>query len=208
MFALMKDKPERRDELGRSTTKGGSLELAQDIDCLVRTEREARGAVFTKLEVVTFMLELVGYTTNRDLTALRILEPSFGEGDFLLPMIDRLLVSWRAHHPDSAPYRILHDCVRGVELHRETAAATRQKVIARLQAGGIDQATAHALASTWLLQNDFLTAPIRGSFTHVVGNPPYVRHERISRELLKVYRDRYATFYDRADLYVPFLKGD
>lgn len=207
MFALTKDKPERRDELGLSTaTKGESLELAQDVGCLARTEREARGAVFTKPEVVTFMLELVGYTTNRDLTALRILEPSFGEGNFLLPMIDRLLVSWRAHHSDSEPYRILHDCVRGVELHHETAAATRQKVIARLQAGGIDQTTAHALAGTWLLQNDFLTAPIGGSFTHVVGNPPYVRHERISRDLLKVYRDRYATFYDRADLYIPFFE--
>jgi hypothetical protein len=40
----------------------------------------------------------------------------------------------------------------------------------------------------------------------VVGNPPYVRQERIPGPLLAEYRRRYATIYDRADLYVPFFE--
>ena len=44
---------------------------------------EARGAVFTRIEVVEFILDLVGYTENHPLCSQRILEPSFGGGDFL-----------------------------------------------------------------------------------------------------------------------------
>ena len=40
----------------------------------------------------------------------------------------------------------------------------------------------------------------------MVGNPPYVRQELIPAEMLAEYRQRYATLYDRADLYVPFME--
>ena len=52
---------------------------------------EARGAVFTRREVVDFILDLTGYTIDQPLHRRRLLEPSFGNGDFLLPAIDRLL---------------------------------------------------------------------------------------------------------------------
>ena len=40
----------------------------------------------------------------------------------------------------------------------------------------------------------------------MVGNPPYVRQERVPEPLLAEYRRRFATLFDRADLYVPFLE--
>ncbi|MCE1750369.1 hypothetical protein LWT55_22985, partial [Enterobacter hormaechei] len=52
---------------------------------------EARGAIFTRFEVVDFILDLVGYTEDQPLHEKRLLEPSFGGGDFLLPIIERLL---------------------------------------------------------------------------------------------------------------------
>ena len=183
-----------------------SPDLLKAIAALSEAGIEERGAVFTNLEVVNFMLDLVSYTPDRDLTELRILEPSFGEGDFLLPIIDRLLDSWRLHHLDHEPYSALNDCLRGVELHRDTAAATEQKVVAQLQGGGIKETTAQDLAGTWLLQDDFLAAPVEGKFTHVIGNPPYVRQELIAAALMKFYRSKYATVYDRADLYIPFIE--
>ncbi|MBL3575666.1 PaeR7I family type II restriction endonuclease [Rhodovulum sulfidophilum] len=54
---------------------------------------EERGAIYTKREVVDFILDLTGYTADASLTYYRLLEPSFGDGDFLLPAIDRLLES-------------------------------------------------------------------------------------------------------------------
>ena len=52
---------------------------------------ESRGAIYTRIEVVEFILDLAGYTNDKQLFNKRILEPSFGGGDFLFPLIDRLL---------------------------------------------------------------------------------------------------------------------
>ena len=57
---------------------------------------EARGAIFTRSEVVDFILDLAGYTEDQLLHEKPLLEPSFGGGDFLLPIIQRLLSAWRA----------------------------------------------------------------------------------------------------------------
>ena len=54
---------------------------------------EERGAIYTKREVVDFILDVVGYTADQPLTTYRLLEPSFGDGDFILPAVERLLTA-------------------------------------------------------------------------------------------------------------------
>ena len=90
------------------------------------------------LEVVEFILDLVGYSIDTPLHRQRLLEPSFGAGDFLLPIIDRLLSSWRRGlgHLSSAVGE-LGDAIRAVELHRETFEATRNAVTNRLKREGL-----------------------------------------------------------------------
>ncbi|MDP3872414.1 MAG: Eco57I restriction-modification methylase domain-containing protein [Methyloversatilis sp.] len=163
---------------------------------------EERGAIYTRREVVDFMLDLAGYSAERDLTRLRFLEPSFGAGDFLLPAIERLLsAANRAGHGFA-----LDDCIRAVELHRDTYESTFAKVVQTLMAWGHSEEGSRHLARRWLICDDFLLAPMRGAFDVVVGNPPYVRQELIPEALLNEYRARYSTLYDRADLYVPFMQ--
>jgi type I restriction-modification system DNA methylase subunit len=43
---------------------------------------EERGAVFTRREVVDFILDLAGYTADKPLHRARLLEPSMGAGRF------------------------------------------------------------------------------------------------------------------------------
>jgi hypothetical protein len=167
---------------------------------------EARGAVFTRAEVVDFILDLVGYTEDQPLYQKRLLEPSCGAGDFLLQAVDRLLTTWRISKNKGSILNDLGGALRAVELHRETFAATRQAVIERIKAAGVAVRSANALADRWLLQGDFLLQPPDGQFDFVVGNPPYVRQELIPALLLAEYRHRYPTMYDRADLYIPFLE--
>ncbi len=167
---------------------------------------EARGAIFTRAEVVDFILDLVGYTEDQPLHKKRLLEPSCGGGDFLLPAVGRLLKAWRASRPQSAIIDELGGALLGVELHRETFAATRQTLIERIEREGVETQSAIALADRWLIQGDFLLMPLQGRFDFVVGNPPYVRQELIPAPLLAEYRKRYQTMYDRADLYIPFIE--
>ncbi len=170
------------------------------------TGTEARGAIFTRGEVVDFILDLVGYTANRPLHKKRLLEPSFGGGDFLLPAIRRLLGAWKSSPGSKSAVEALGDAICAVELHEKTFRITRAAVIALLRQEKFDDASANALADRWLVQGDFLLTPITGQFDFVSGNPPYVRQELIPAPLLAVYRKRYQTLYDRADLYIPFIE--
>ncbi|MHB8255493.1 MAG: Eco57I restriction-modification methylase domain-containing protein [Acidiferrobacter sp.] len=167
---------------------------------------ESRGAIFTRAEVVDFILDLAGYTEDQPLHEKRLLEPSFGGGDFLLPAIGRLLTAWRSSQHIKTVVEELGDAIRAVELHRLTFSATRAAVIERLKQEAIEDQPAVALADRWLVQGDFLLAPLEGQFDFVVGNPPYVRQELIPAPLLAEYRGRYQTMYDRADIYIPFIE--
>ncbi|MQA40117.1 N-6 DNA methylase [Rugamonas sp. FT29W] len=166
---------------------------------------EVRGAVFTRIEVVEFILDLVGYTEDKPLHQLRILEPSFGGGNFLIAAIRRLINSWRSSG-DAQDVGSLGNAIRAVELHRETFNSTYAAVTALLQQEGLHSAAAEALANRWLIQGDFLLTPLHDDFNFVVGNPPYVRQELIPTALLAEYRARFQTMYDRADLYIPFIE--
>jgi Eco57I restriction-modification methylase/TaqI-like C-terminal specificity domain len=168
---------------------------------------EERGAVFTRQEVVEFILDLVGYTADMPLHKLRLLEPSMGQGDFLTPVIDRLLASYRRDIGGRGnALTDLGDCIRAVELHRSSYEQTRVLAFDALRAHGLDTADAGALCDLWLQQGDFLLMPLEGAFTHVIGNPPYVRQELIPDALMAEYRRRFTTIYDRADIYVPFIE--
>ena len=167
---------------------------------------DTRGAVFTRVEVVEFILDLAGYTDDQPLHQKRLFEPSFGGGQFLLPIIKRLLAAWRRENGAESALESLGDAIRAVELHHKTFQTTRAKVIEWLIHEGLPTQTSMALADRWLIQGDFLLVSLEGDFDFAIGNPPYVRQERIPSSLLAEYRSRYPTIYDRADLYIPFIE--
>ncbi len=168
---------------------------------------DARGAFFTRREVVEFILDLVGYSVDQSLHKMRILEPSFGGGDFLIPIVERLLQSFRKHTKRSgAKFKELVSAIRGVELHRESYLSTRAQVGQILAAAGASSDDRAILLDAWLTNGDFLLTSIDGEFSSIVGNPPYVRQELIPQALMAEYRRRYTTIYDRADIYIPFIE--
>ena len=178
--------------------------VSDAVALLAKAGSEARGAIFTRREVVDFILDLAGYTPDKPLHLLRLLEPSFGGGDFLIPVIERLMVAWKSEK--DVPAASLAECIRAVELHTDTFQETFQRVLALLCSHGINTQAAERLVSQWLIHSDFLLAPLETPFDVVVGNPPYVRQELIPAALIAEYRARYETIYDRADLYIPFIE--
>lgn len=184
---------------GLSATETALKELSQ-------AGAEERGAVFTRREVVEFILDLVRYVPEQPLHESRILEPSFGAGDFLLVIVERLLKAWRQHATSHRAFDDLKDCIRAVELHQASFEATRERMMALLAGEGITPKHAVRLVDHWLIQGDFLLEELPTGFDIVVGNPPYVRQEQVPDALMAEYRALYATIFDRADLYVPFIE--
>lgn len=181
----------------------GFCPVADAVDTLAwNPGADERGAIYTRREVVEFMLDLVGYTPNNPLHHLRLLEPSFGSGEFLLEAVRRLVSASKAVTGKVD----LIDCIRAVEVHQSTFETTKAKLATLLVEHGFDESEQDRLIAAWLTSGDFLLQPIQGQFDFIVGNPPYVRQEMIPAALLAQYRKLYTTLYDRADLYVPFIE--
>ncbi|MEJ7873303.1 MAG: TaqI-like C-terminal specificity domain-containing protein [Rubrobacteraceae bacterium] len=183
------------------------FDFSDAVGSFARSAAEERGAIFTRREVVEFILDLSGYTVERPLHNLRLLEPSFGNGDFLLPVVERLLNAYAAH--SSERFHVVEDlanAIRAVEVHPGSIESTCAKLFDLLCGHGVSREEADELLQAWIVEGDFLLTELPGSFTHAVGNPPYVRHELIPAALMVEYRARYGTIYDRADLYVPFFE--
>ena len=165
---------------------------------------EPKGVVYTKRWVVELLLDLAGYTSNRNLVDAVAVEPSAGEGSFLAVMIERLADSCgRLRRPIS-------DCRNSLvayELDERSAERARQLAVELLLNQGIDLVAAEELAAAWVRTGDYLfdSAAVEADF--VIGNPPYVRLEEIPEEAALFYRDAYPTMCGRADLYVAFFEA-
>lgn len=201
-------RPEARLQEPLATARPArSRELRAAVAALADHGEVERGAVYTRPEVVHAMLDLAEYTPDRPLHQRRLLEPSFGAGDFLIIAVSRLLAAFTAHGGAPSQWSRLRDAVRGVEVHRASFEATRARLHADLRAWGASKPAAKALCEAWLICDDFLLSKIiNESFDVVIGNPPYVRQERIAGPLLAEYRKTFTTIYDRADLYIPFFE--
>lgn len=160
------------------------------------------GQVMTKPHIVELILDLSGYDTSLRLAEKRVLEAGCGNGNFLVAAVRRLL----SQKPDPSDSKALESCFLGVEKDAELANEARKRVSAELVQYGFTKASANRLTKNWIIVADFLRLPLKAEFDFVLGNPPYVRQEAIDKGELLYYRDTFACFYDRSDLYMAFLE--
>ena len=95
----------------------------------LRRSGVSHGDVFTSPRVVRFMLDLIGYTSDKDLSAYKVLEPSFGHGDFLIEIQNRLIQSANKFNFDAS--EIMSKNIYGCEIDR----AKYDKCIYTLKSG-------------------------------------------------------------------------
>jgi len=184
-----------------------SNDLKDAIATLATGDKDERGAIFTRREVVEFVLDLAGYTPDKCLFRERLLEPSVGHGDFLIPAVERLLNSYgRPSAKGAADFQLLTRAIQAVEIHHGSVEAIRAALAPILSGAGFTEADCATLLDAWITEGDFLLTPLNDGFSFVVGNPPYVRQELIPNSLLAEYRRRFTTLYDRADIYIPFIE--
>lgn len=73
----------------------------------------AAGVVYTKPWMVALILDLAGYTVERDLGRAVAVEPSAGDGAFLAEMVRRLVVSCRLN---GTPLKDTAEAIRAYEI--------------------------------------------------------------------------------------------
>ena len=158
-----------------------------------RSNGGGHGDVPTAPDVVRYMLDVVGYTTDKNLSDIIILEPSCGEGEFVVEIARRLIESARHFGFDAQDAFV--KCVYGYDIVEEKI----QQCRGRLLDLGLDPSDSH------IVVGDFLSVRVP-EVDLVVGNPPYVRYENIPAGQLDYIKNTFPTFHYRADLYIPFFE--
>lgn len=155
-------------------------------------ERKRRGAFYTPPDVVGQILDLTlqpildncGRSVG-DLSALRVLDPSCGTGNFLVPAAERVRASLqRAGVPASRARAIAYGkCIVGIEINRSTVEqcvarlvkASRGAVSSRQMRRNIlhdDALGLFATISEWGAFQEGVDA--KEGFDLVIGNPPFL----------------------------------
>jgi adenine-specific DNA-methyltransferase len=172
------------------------------------------GEVFTRRWVVEVLLDLAGYTSDRDLAGMHLLEPSCGSGAFLGPAVERLIASARRNGRDLAS---LGDAIRADDLQVEHVQTCRTLCRDLLVAAGESPSAAFALAESWVWHADFLLAGLLGGMGDppeiedrladvVIGNPPYIRYDDLADDVVAQYRSAWPTMQGRGDIYIGFIE--
>lgn len=162
------------------------------------------GAVFTKSWVVELMLDLCGYVAGEDLARRVAVEPSCGDGAFLLPMIARLSVSLREHGRDLAEAT---GAIRAFDLQEQHVECTRAAVRDLLVADGWSDENVEPIVNGWVTHGDYLLTYHAQDADFVIGNPPYIRSEDMLPELREAYLRRCRTMTAGSDIFVGFIEA-
>jgi len=164
----------------------------------------SHGEVFTRRWVVDLILDLAGYTPDKDLAAVRAIEPACGVGAFLVPMVLRLGESCRRHGRSIAEAA---EAIHAVDLMTENVGTAQRAVAGALTGDGWGKSVVRRLVEQWVHADDFLLGQdVSCTADFVLGNPPYVRLEDVSENRSAAYRRACPTMGGRADLFVGFYE--
>lgn len=163
--------------------------------------KDELGQVWTPQWLVELILDEVGYTIdNPEILSKRILEPSFGEGAFLIEIVRRVLAAAKAAKLGAQEtVEILQGVVWGIEYDPDVYALTKASLDKLVKL--------HQLPSVrWnLLLQDALTYKAEQKMRWVVGNPPYIRVHDMD-ETMRAHIKAYASATGTTDLYVLFFE--
>ncbi len=150
--------------------------------------------------------------TATEILAIRVCDPAIGAGAFLVEVVsvlaEHVIAAWRAGDstapgdracwPAEARQRIAQRCISGVDIDARAVEAAA----AATGAGPGSLLVADAIGLDWA--RAFPEVFARGGFDVVVGNPPYIRQERITAH--KAAFRKFASYDGVADLYVYFIE--
>lgn len=162
------------------------------------------GAVFTRRWVVELILDLAGFTADRDLAVMHAIEPACGDGAFVGPMVERLARSCEKH---DRPFADAVEALYACDLQPSHVETTRALAAGILIEHGGDSAEAEQLAAGWIHHDDFLLSDHRDDVADFVcGNPPYIRSDDLSEQRFNAYRRVCQTMRGRCDIFVGFYE--
>ena len=179
--------------------------LRESVDGDVVDALHSLCGIYTRPNLVKCLLDRVGWRSELDLSNARLLEPGAGDGAFLEEAVKRLVLSLVKHN---RKLRIssLRNRILAFELAPREAEIAKGRIERVMQSMNVHHSTARACARAWVKIEDFLLAELpKRRFSHIVGNPPYLRWSKLPADLKNAYSQKLPSCVTRGDLLLPFL---
>ena len=186
--------------------------------------RKSLGEFYTDQRIVEYILDWVGYTPQRNgnvenpLFLQRLIDPACGAGTFLISALECYFQDFLVHNKwvsDGISDLVEHHRIVGVDVNPFACVLSRLGyltfLIPYLVRARSEQGRLPLIRSLPIVQADSLIdvhAEIRdGSYDCVVGNPPYVRIQRLNANGAKQsYLKLFESAVGRFDLYSLFIE--
>lgn len=167
---------------------------------MIGSDAKQNGVVYTPEAVVRRILGSVLPASADGLAGVALCDPACGDGAFLSAhaahVLDRL--------PRRAALRAL-GAMAGIDLDREALSACAARLDGVLRSRYPDASVDWDLARRDVLDRRGLRGHL-GRFTHVVGNPPYVRVQHLGAGRRERARGQWETLRGATDLYILFYE--
>ena len=190
---------------GLATIQPGLFPYEAPPKAVTLATQEKNGVVYTKPWAIDLILDLVGYESGKPLHERLLVEPSAGNGSFLIRAAARLAESCKKH---GVPLIEARSAIIAFELDDSSSERARTALRRVLLEHGAKLGDADVLADCWVRTGDYLMegGHLVGEADFVVGNPPYIRLEDLDNGGA-LYRVAYPTMVGRADIYVAFFEA-
>ena len=171
---------------------------------------EEHGEILTRRWVVEVILDLAGFTADRDLGGFVAVETFCGAGAFSCRWSS---ASSRRCQRHDRPLTDIRTAPRAFDLLPANAELAQKAVAKALVDAGLADLDARSIAADCIRCDDFLLSShdfllsshdIRADF--VLGNPPYIGLEDVPAARSAAYRRACPTMRGRSDIFVGFIE--
>ena len=198
------------------------------------SKRKKQGIYYTPTYIVDYIVkntlgELIKGKTPEEIQKIKILDPACGSGSFLIRAYEQIEKEAEKHIGDlpeekqiNEKLKLLGSCIHGVDLDEQAVRLTRLNLMLKtaearhllpmldenIKCGNSlidDPEVAGDKAFKW--EREFPGIMEDGGFDVVIGNPPYVRQEKLTP--IKGYLESHYAVYDgSADLFTYFFERE
>ncbi len=169
-----------------------------------------KGQVFTPSYIVDFMLNEIGYT-DEGIDDKKILEPSAGDGNFLLSIIRRIME--RSREKKFTKAKILKSLknVFAIEIDEHHYDTLLKNIKNEIRHHFNNEKLPDEDIKNFLKENivcgDSLKHKWNHEFDYVIGNPPYIRIHNLDKSYLSFLKENFVTMKKgNVDIYYAFYE--
>jgi adenine-specific DNA-methyltransferase len=168
------------------------------------TNKKINGIVYTPQWIVNLILDNIEY--KNDIYDKKIIDPSCGEGNFLIIVVERFLNDSIKNNLNSDKIRkSLCNNIFGFDIDKDAITKCKSYLNNIIKNYGIDKVEWNIMTIDSL--NKRIIKQYFNCFDYVVGNPPYIRIQHLGEDRRKrIQKDWYFCRNGSTDMFIAFFE--